>query len=305
MNILIIVFLVISLSVTITLLILRRKEITKIQKKLEFINNNDTNSETKISYPNDNLQGLLTEINKTLQIKKETEGKYKEMDMELRQAIANMSHDLRTPLTSIMGYIQLMEDENISNEERKEYLTIIKSRSENLKELVSGFYDLSRLQAEEYTIDMEKINLGVILSELIATFYNELISLEPEIYIEEKISFVYGDITAVKRIFTNLIQNVLKHADGKLRISLKEECNNIHIIFCNKTSKLSYEDAPIIFQRFFIADRMRTGQNTGLGLAITKELVERQGQKIWAEKKGDMLYINIIWNIIDSKHNRL
>lgn len=305
MEILIIVFLVISLSVTITLLILRRKEITKIQKKLEFINNNDTNSETKISYPNDNLQGLLTQINKILQIKKETEGKYKEMDMELRQAIANMSHDLRTPLTSIMGYIQLMEDENISNEERRQYLKIIKSRSENLKELISGFYDLSRLQAEEYAIDMEKINLGVILSELIATFYDELISLEPKIYIEEKINLVYGDTTAVKRIFTNLIQNVLKHAEGKLRISLKEERSNIHIIFCNKSSKLSYEDAPRIFQRFFIADRMRTGQNTGLGLAITKELVERQGQKIWAEKKGDMLYINIIWNTIDSKNNRL
>lgn len=305
MEILIILFLVISLSVTVTLLILRRKEVIRIQEKLEFINSNDTNSETRIGYPNGNLQGLLAEINKTLKMKKETEGKYKEMDMELRQAIANMSHDLRTPLTSIMGYIQLMEDQNISNEERKQYLTIIKSRSENLKELISGFYDLSRLQAEEYAIEMKKINLGVTLSELIAAFYDDLIRLEPEIDIQDNTNLVYGDDTAIKRIFTNLIQNALKHAEGKLKISLQQENKHIHIIFSNRASQLSYEDAPRIFQRFFIADRMRTGQNTGLGLAITKELVEKQGQKIWAEKKGDTLYINIIWGIIHCKNSNI
>lgn len=296
---LIIIILSILLCINFTLLILRRNEIKLITKKLKIINNNDTNEILRISYPNSNMEDLLLEINYTLKLNKEIQCKSKEMDLELRQAIANISHDLRTPLTSIMGYIQLLNDKSISKDEHDEYLLIIEKRSTALKDLISSFYDLSRLQANEYTIDIEKINLQSILCELIATYYEEFNNknLEPEINIDENAPLIYGDRNAVNRIFTNLIQNILKHAEENLEISLKLEEKYIITEFSNKAVELSEEDARKVFERFFTADRMRSGQNTGLGLAITKILVEKQGHEIESEKREDNLIIRIKWKI--------
>ncbi|BCZ46599.1 two-component sensor histidine kinase [Clostridium gelidum] len=296
---LITIILSILLCINFTLLILRRNEIKLITKKLKIINNNDTNELLRISYPNSNIEDLLLEINYTLKLNKEIQCKSKEMDLELRQAIANISHDLRTPLTSIMGYIQLLNDKSISKDEHAEYLLIIEKRSSALKDLISSFYDLSRLQANEYTIDIEKINLQSILCELIATYYEDFNNknLEPEINIDENAPLIYGDKNAVIRIFTNLIQNILKHAEGNLEISLKLEGKYIITEFSNKAVELSEEDAKKVFERFFTADRMRSGQNTGLGLAITKILVEKQGHEIEAVKRNDNLIIRIKWKI--------
>ena len=301
MQTVIIFILLIILCIAFTLLILRRNEVKVITKKLKYINQNysQTNELIRSSYPNINIENLLVEVNKTLKLNREIQSKSKELDLEIRQSIANISHDLRTPLTSIMGYIQLLNDKSISKDERAEYLAIIEKRSSALKDLISSFYDLSRLQANEYTIDIEKINLQSILCELIATYYEDFNNkkLEPEINIDENAPLIYGDKNAVNRIFINLIQNILKHAEGNLEISLKLEEKYIVTEFSNKAVELSEEDAVKVFERFFTADRMRSGQNTGLGLAITKILVEKQGHEIESEKKKDNLIIRIKWKI--------
>lgn len=301
MQTVIIFILLIILCIAFTLLILRRNEVKVITKKLKYINQNysQTNELIRSSYPNINIENLLVEVNKTLKLNREIQSKSKELDLEIRQSIANISHDLRTPLTSIMGYIQLLNDKSISKDERAEYLAIIEKRSSALKDLISSFYDLSRLQANEYTIDIEKINLQSILCELIATYYEDFNNkkLEPEINIDENAPLIYGDKNAVNRIFINLIQNILKHAEGNLEISLKLEEKYIVTEFSNKAVELSEEDAVKVFERFFTTDRMRSGQNTGLGLAITKILVEKQGHEIESEKKKDNLIIRIKWKI--------
>ena len=287
------------LCINFTLLMLRRNEIKLVTKDLKIINDNDTNELLRISYPNSNIEELLLEVNNTLKLRKEIQSKSKEIDLELRRSIANISHDLRTPLTSIMGYIQLLNDNNISEEEHEQYLSIIEKRSRTLKDLITSFYDLSRLQANEYNMDIEKINVKSILCELIAAYYDDFNNknLEPKINIDENEPLIYGDKNAVNRIFTNLIQNILKHAEGKLEISLKVEKKYVITEFCNKATELSEEDAKKVFERFFTADRMRSGQNTGLGLAITKILVEKQGHARESEKRKDNLIIRIKWKI--------
>lgn len=296
---LIILILLTLLCINFTLLFLRRNEIKLVTKKLNRINGNDTNELLRSSYPNRNIEELLLEVNNTLTLRKATQSKSKEMDLELRQSIANISHDLRTPLTSIMGYIQLLNDNNISEEEHKQYLSIIEKRSRTLKDLITSFYDLSRLQANEYNMDIEKINVKSIICELIAAYYDDFNNknLDPKINIDENAPLIYGDKNAVNRIFTNLIQNILKHAEGELEISLKVEEKYIITEFCNKATELSEEDAKKVFERFFTSDRMRSGQNTGLGLAITKMLVEKQGHEIESEKNKDFLIIRIKWKI--------
>ncbi|WP_338852645.1 sensor histidine kinase [Clostridium perfringens] len=291
-----------SLTILIVLLIifiLKTKEINRLTSELKKLNREGKIEKLRLSLPNKNIENLIVEINTLIDDKRKMENIYKEKDMELREAIANMSHDLRTPLTSIMGYVYLLNDDKLGKEERKEYLKIIEKRSAVLNDLITNFYGLSRIQADQYEIKFEPVNLEVVLGEIIAAFYETLDYKfgEPEINIEEGLGPVLGDKQALNRIFTNLIENIIKHGEGEVKISLKKKKKYIVMEFSNKAEELEPKDVNRIFEKFFTKDRMRTGQNTGLGLAIVKLLVEKQGQKIEAEKVGNRLVINIIWSL--------
>ena len=291
-----------SLTILIVLLIifiLKTKEINRLTLELKKLNSEGKIEKLRLSLPNKNIENLIVEINTLIDDKRKMENIYKEKDMELREAIANMSHDLRTPLTSIMGYVYLLNDDKLDKEERKEYLKIIEKRSLVLNDLITNFYGLSRIQADQYEIKFEPVNLELVLGEIIAAFYETLDYKfgEPEINIEEGLGPVLGDKQALNRIFTNLIENIIKHGEGEVKISLKKKNKYIVMEFSNKVEDLESKDVNRIFEKFFTKDRMRTGQNTGLGLAIVKLLVEKQGQKIEAKKVGNRLVINIIWSL--------
>lgn len=291
-----------SLTILIVLLIifiLKTKEINRLTLELKKLNSEGKIEKLRLSLPNKNIENLIVEINTLIDDKRKMENIYKEKDMELREAIANMSHDLRTPLTSIMGYVYLLNDDKLDKEERKEYLKIIEKRSLVLNDLITNFYGLSRIQADQYEIKFEPVNLELVLGEIIAAFYETLDYKfgEPEINIEEGLGPVLGDKQALNRIFTNLIENIIKHGEGEVKISLKKKNKYIVMEFSNKAEELESNDVNRIFEKFFTKDRMRTGQNTGLGLAIVKLLVEKQGQKIEAKKVGNRLVINIIWSL--------
>lgn len=291
-----------SLTILIVLLIifiLKTKEINRLTLELKKLNREGKIEKLRLSLPNKNIENLIVEINTLIDDKRKMENIYKEKDIELREAIANMSHDLRTPLTSIMGYVYLLNDDKLDKEERKEYLKIIEKRSLVLNDLITNFYGLSRIQADQYEIKFEPVNLELVLGEIIAAFYETLDYKfgEPEINIEEGLGPVLGDKQALNRIFTNLIENIIKHGEGEVKISLKKKNKYIVMEFANKAEELEPKDINRIFEKFFTKDRMRTGQNTGLGLAIVKLLVEKQGQKIEAKKVGNRLVINIIWSL--------
>ena len=291
-----------SLTILIVLLIifiLKTKEINRLTLELKKLNSEGKIEKLRLSLPNKNIENLIVEINTLIDDKRKMENIYKEKDMELREAIANMSHDLRTPLTSIMGYVYLLNDDKLDKEERKEYLKIIEKRSLVLNDLITSFYGLSRIQADQYEIKFEPVNLELVLGEIIAAFYETLDYKfgEPEINIEEGLGPVLGDKQALNRIFTNLIENIIKHGEGEVKISLKKKNKYIVMEFSNEAEELGLKDVNRIFEKFFTKDRMRTGQNTGLGLAIVKLLVEKQGQKIEAKKVGNRLVINIIWSL--------
>ncbi len=293
MEILIFIFLISIMVIFITLYVLLSKEVKNIAGQLNKINGVKTNSKILLLFKNKNLEKLALEINKTLEEKKKIEIEYKKMDIELRQAISNMSHDLRTPLTSIMGYIQLIEDSSLLEEERKEYIDIVKKRAKSLQILISGFYDLSRLEAKEYKFEFKSLNLSNIICDMIASFYNDFLSrgIEPAIDIDEKSSPVVADENAIRRVFSNLIQNMLKYGEKNVFISLKQQERFVVMTFRNDAPNLSREDASHLFERFFTVDRTRNGDSTGLGLAITKELVEQMGHEIYAELLGGKLSI--------------
>lgn len=299
MQVFIIIFLIIISVVFVTLCILLHKELKNITGQLKEINNTKTNSKILISFSNKIVKNLALEINKALEKKSTSEAEHKRMDLEIRQSISNISHDLRTPLTSIMGYVQLLEDDSLSEDERNQYMDIIKKRTKLLQVLISNFYDLSRLEGKEYKFDLKPLNLYNIICDLIAVSYNGFINkgIEPNIDIDEKIPLVIADENAVKRIFSNLIQNMIKYSNELISISLKQDGDTLILRFTNDASNLKEDDVKHLFQRFFTTDRTRSGKNTGLGLAIAKELVEQMNQEIHANIWENKLNIIIKWKI--------
>lgn len=255
------------------------------------------NVNIKTNYIDNEIEELVKDINGIYDENQKVRAENKRMDEELRRSISNMSHDLRTPLTSISGYIQLIKNDKSSEAEKRKYLDIVDKRARSLQRLITNFYDLSRLNSNDYIFNFKNINLKDILVENIATYYGSFISnhIEPSIEIQDNTSNIISDENAVNRVFSNLIGNMIKHGGKFISINLKEEENFIVTEFINSVDHSEEIQVHKIFDRFYIGDKSRTKNNTGLGLAITKTFVEKLGHNISAKLDNDKLYIEIIW----------
>ena len=245
--------------------------------------------------PNAAAEELLTAINALLDLREQEEGDYRRQERAIRQQIANISHDLRTPLTSILGYLQLLEGEGLTTEERREYLAIVQGRAKALQSMIVSFYDLSRLEGGEYPLSRERVDFYHVLSELVAEFYNDFEGFDMTVELREGLPSVTADPAGVLRVFTNLIRNAMEHGRSRMSILLYQEGDEVVSVFANDAPGLTPEDVEHVFDRFFTADKMRTGQSTGLGLAIVKALVERMGHTVSAELEGDLFRVVVRW----------
>lgn len=281
------------------LLWLSRSEVKHMAEELRKINGSKTVAFVRLSRPNRRLERLAVEINRTIAQKQRAEAQYQRMEQERRESIANISHDLRTPLTSVIGYLQLLDDEALPENERRRYQEIVRSRAKDLSLLVAGLFDLSRLQAGEYGFELTSVSLPNILCEMAASFYPEFTArgIEPSLDIENTAPPVVADENAVRRVFSNLIHNALKYSGGSIRIVLKMDGGYIVTSFTNDAPQLTEEDTQRLFERFYTAERMRSGRNTGLGLAITRQLVEKMGGEIDAYLAEGKLTIRIRWKL--------
>lgn len=249
--------------------------------------------------PNRAAEDLLAAVNSLLELREAEAAEYRRQERAIRQQISNISHDLRTPLTSILGYLQLMEGERLPAEERQEYLEIVQGRARALQSLITTFYDLSRLEGGEYPLSREQVDLYHVLSELVAEFYNdfEQSGFAMTVELREGLPAVTADPAGVLRVFTNLIRNALEHGRERMDILLRREGEELVSIFANDAAGLAEEDLAHVFDRFFTADKMRTGQSTGLGLAIVKALAERMGHRVTAELREGMFVITVHWRL--------
>lgn len=252
----------------------------------------------RLAAPNPAAEELMAEVNLLLREGEEERTSFRMREQALRQQIANVSHDLRTPLTSILGYLQLLEDPEISGPQREEYLNIIKGRARVLQGLITSFYDLSRLEAGEYPIGKEKVDLREVISELLAAFYDELDShFVVTVDLPEDLPPVWGDRSALTRIYSNLIRNALEHGSGILSILASQESGKVVTRFTNGGAEVSEEDLPHVFDRFFTSDKTRSGRNTGLGLAIVKALTLQMDGEVRADLLNGNFSVCLSWKI--------
>ncbi len=229
----------------------------------------------------------------------------KRMDNLRRDLVANVSHDLRTPLSIISGYVEtiLIKENNISPEERKKYLDTILSSTERLQSLVGELFELSKLEAKETKPNKESFSLAELLGDvhqknlIIAQKKNVKLNLE----IEDNLPFIYADISMMEKIFQNLLDNALKFtpASGEVEIKLKrKDQNTIIAIVSDNGPGIEKDQIEHIFDRYHQIKRVstETSQGTGLGLTIVKKLIDIQGMSINVESeltKGTSLIITI------------
>lgn len=260
---------------------------------------NETTARLALPCPSAGAEELLFCLNQLLELRQEERALYRRKEQELRRQIANVSHDLRTPLTSILGYLQLLEGEGLPLEKRAEYLAVIEGRARTLQTFIAAFYDLSRIEGGELPLEREKVDLSRALSDQLAAAYEQIeaAGLAVEVDIAPGLPPVWADSGAVTRIFSNLLTNALRHGEDALSVRLYREGGVILSAFSNRAEGLTAEDAAHVFERFYTADKMRTGQSTGLGLAIVKALAERMGHTVAARWEDGVFTIEVRWSV--------
>lgn len=246
----------------------------------------DTNTLIDLSSRDSCMRKLAAEINDQLRLLRKEHHRYRQGDLELKEAVTNISHDLRTPLTAICGYLDLIKKEPLS-ENAKRYLALIQNRTEAMKQLTEELFRYSMiLSAGEPAT--EPVNINGVLEEAIAAFYAPLTQrgIQPKIQITEIPIVRQLNREALGRIFGNLIGNALKYSDGDLEITLRDSGE---IVFSNAASGLDEITAGKLFDRFFTVETARN--STGLGLSISRTLAQQMGGALEAEWKDGRLHM--------------
>ncbi|MDL2258178.1 HAMP domain-containing histidine kinase [Eubacteriales bacterium OttesenSCG-928-K08] len=239
----------------------------------------DTNTLITISSSDRHMRRLAAEINAQLRLLRQERHRFAQGNLELRDAVTNISHDLRTPLTAICGYLDLLKHEEKS-EDAVRYIGMIENRAEALKQLTEELFDYSIVTSFPQTSAYEDTALGSALEQSIAIHYAALLErgITPKIDLPIQTILRRLDKMALSRIFSNIISNAVKYSDGDLHIVLRE---NGEMVFSNSAKDLTPVTVGKLFDRFFT---LETGSgSTGLGLSIAKLLTEQMGGTISAE----------------------
>lgn len=251
----------------------------------------DTNILIDISSSDKNVRRLANTINGQLRKLRTERRRFQQGDLELKNAVTNISHDLRTPLTALSGYLELLEQEEKS-ESVNRYIEIMKDRVDILTQLLEELFRYSVIISTKDNITKEQVIINTVLEESIAAFYTVLTerNIVPEIQISETKVVRMLDRSSLSRVFSNLISNVIKYSDGDLKIVLSE---NGEIVFSNMASGLDEIQVGRLFDRFYTVEAAR--KSTGLGLTISKTLVEQMKGTISATYENNRLSIHIFF----------
>lgn len=286
------------IGVLILIIIVLILKIRSMQKSASEIENSfneklksDTNTLISISCRDKNMRSLANSINTQLKKLNSQRHKFQMGDAELKNAVTNISHDLRTPLTAIYGYLDLLEQEKKS-EKTEYYLRIIKNRTDMLGQLTEELFRYSVIISAQDELELNSTDVNSVLEESIAAFYTSFKAkgIKSQIHIPESKVIRQLDSYALSRIFANLITNAVKYSDGDLEITLNEAGV---ITFENTAISLNKIQVGKLFDRFYTVEEAR--KSTGLGLSIARTLVEQINGTISAQYKNSKLIITIMF----------
>lgn len=284
------------------ILISDRRQIKQICRQLCFLEKHESNMLLTKESLSSHSRELIDLLNKQLQKQKQERIENLKKERMIAEIYTSLSHDIRTPLTSLDGYFQLLEEAEDEND-RKRYIKIIQERISSLKEMLEELFTYTKLQNEEYEIQLQRENLNLILKETLFSYYDSWMESEitPKIEITEELLFVLGNEQAIRRIIQNVVKNGLDHGNREISISLRKENNDAILIFKNQMAETQQIDTEKIFERFYKADEARSKNSTGLGLSIAKGFLEKMDGAIFAEVDNGWFTIRIQMKLFEEK----
>ena len=272
-----------------------KKAVNEICEEFDDRVKTDTNILIDISSSDSSIRHLAAAINQQLRLLRKERHRYQHGDRELKEAITNISHDLRTPLTAICGYLDLAKREE-TNEQVSRYLNMIQNRTQALKQLTEELFRYSIIMSVREDNPEEAVSINAVQEESIAAFYGAFRkkNIVPVISMPSTEVIRSMNRRALSRIFENIISNAIKYSDNDLRITMDQ---NGSISFTNTSKALDSISAGRLFDRFFTVENGRG--SAGLGLSIAKILTEQLGGSIRAVYAGDQLTIMLDFAVRD------
>lgn len=260
------------------------------------IENFGTNELVRTNTHSKGVIRFITKVNQLIHLFKQDQQQSQKREKELKQEITNISHDLRTPLTSIKGFSELLTDPSLSEAEKREFLEIIQKKINNLTMMVDVFYELSQIESSDKQLDMEQVYLEQAVVETMLMFYGDFEKSQLKVEVDETVvSPILADKKATNRIMTNIIQNALRYAKSYFTINLMEEEEYIRLRAANDIEAFDQNELERIFDRTYSMDRSRTSGQHGLGLHIVQQLINKQDGKVVAEVYEDEFRIDVFF----------
>lgn len=272
-----------------------RRQIVKICRQMSFLEQNDTNMLLTSQLSCREIVELTEHMNDLRTLARERVCAYQKKEERLKQTITNLAHDIRTPLTSMDGYLQLLK-ESREEAERERYMEVIQGRVEILGKLLEELFLYMKLQNDSYRLDMDRENITQIICEAVFSFYGQFqrAGIFPEVDFVERPIWINCSRSAVDRIVHNIIKNALEHGEGEIRLWLREENGRVIFRCANRVRQPQCIDMERIFEEFYKAESARgNAASTGLGLSIAKSLAEKMGGEIRAWLEGDMFCVEM------------
>lgn len=260
-----------------------QKKIQKISGKLKEITDTNSSERVMVFTENKELMELAAQINHLLENHLKVKADYCRSEIASKKMLSNISHDIKTPMTVILGYLEIMRINGTSTDEM---LGKIEQKAENVMELINQFFTLAKLESGDMDIELSRIDVCEVCRESTLDFYEILTSknFQVDIDIPETSVYVHGNKEAIQRILFNLISNVIRYgADGKyLGINLRTDKNAVFIDVIDKVKGIEKNFAASVFDRLFTMEdsRNRNIQGNGLGLTISKNLALQLGGDI-------------------------
>lgn len=285
----IITILIIILVFMIIKLYFIRKSLKEIQNSISEILSTDTNNLLTISSSDKEIINLANSLNLELKNLREEKLQYENGNQELKTVMTNISHDMRTPLTAISGYIELIKENNDENKKKK-YIEIIERKTNDLILLTEQLFDFSKTMDMKINIKKEKCCINEIIEESLVNYYSifKKNNIVPKIEICNKKIYKYVDKNTIIRVFENILSNVSKYSNGDFEVVLDEYGR---ITFSNRATSLDATTVQKIFNRYFTVENAK--KSTGLGLSIAKQLIELNDGTISAKYIKNHLIIEI------------
>lgn len=275
-----------------------QRQVKNICRQLAFLMEHDSNMLIHREFGLGGIGMLSDRLNDLLELRRKEKQYYQEKETLIADTYTNLSHDIRTPLTSLDGYFQLMEAcENV--EEQRRYLNIIHERIHSLNEMLEELFMFTKLKNESYRLELTSCCINRILKETVFSYYDDWVrrEIQPDIQITEEQLYIDGNKQGLSRIIQNVIKNGLDHGEKKIRIVLKREQNQAVLRISNQVTASEQIDIEHVFDRFYKADAARSKTSTGLGLSIAREFVRRMNGEIGAKIEENEFIVEMRFNL--------